>query len=359
MRQELPELASACRRMTGEAQPPLPDPGDEYILPLRWQDDSALVELLSYLERLCSWITVTVVDGSPDELFHRHASRFPAAVKHVRPASGGGGNGKVSAVLTAVRMSTAERLVLADDDVRYTRAALAAVVAALDSAEVVRPQNYFSRLPWHARWDTSRTLINRAFADDFPGTLAVRRSALEATGGYEPVLFENLELIRTVTAAGGREQPAPELFVARLPPTAKHFLKQRVRQAYDDFAQPGRLAAELALLPLLAGTLCLPSRRRTPALLGGAAAAMAVAEAGRRRHGGRKVFPFPTVLFAPLWVLERSVCVWLALGFRLCGGVPYAGSRLKTAAHSKALLRLRHAGKIRPAPSSRTDWKKQ
>lgn len=343
--------------MTERAPLLLPGPREEYILPLRWQDDSVLAELVSYLERLCSWIPVTVVDGSPEELFHRHAGRFPPAVKHLRPVTGGPGNGKVRAVLTAVRLSTAERLVIADDDVRYTREVLAAVIAALDDAEIVRPQNYFSTWPWHARWDTARTLINRNFTGDFPGTLAIRRAALQATGGYDPVLFENLELIRTVTAAGGREHRAPALFVARTPPTARHFLRQRIRHAYDDFAQPGRLCAELALLPLLVGILCQPVRRRTGALLGVAAVAVTLAEVGRVRHRGREVFPFGPVLFAPLWVLERALCIWIALACRFRGGVPYAGTRLKTAAHSARALRRRHAGKIRPSPFSRPERK--
>ena len=161
--------------MTGQAQP-FPGLRDEYILPLRWEDDRALAELVSYLERLHRWIPVTVVDGSPEELFRRHAARFPATVNHLRPAVGGGGNGKVSAVLTAVRLSTADRLVIADDDVRYTHEALAAVVAGLDSAHIVRPQNY-DCLALAGRWDTARTLINRTLTGDFPGTLAVRRGA--------------------------------------------------------------------------------------------------------------------------------------------------------------------------------------
>ncbi|MEC5189860.1 MULTISPECIES: glycosyltransferase [unclassified Arthrobacter] len=344
--------------MTGGA-PQLPaGRREEYILPLRWAGDAALGDLVQYLKQLCSWIPVTVVDGSPEQLFSQHKSAFPPAVNHLRPSPGGEGNGKVRAVLTAVRQSSAERLVIADDDVRYTRDSLAAVLAGLDSADVVRPQNYFTAWPWHARWDGSRTLINRAVTCDFPGTLAVRRAALEATGGYDPVLFENLELIRTITAGGGRENRAPGLFIARTPPTARHFLRQRIRQAYDDFAQPVRLTAELALLPLLAGILRQPARRRIPALLCGAVVAASLAEAGRRRHHGREVFPAGCVLFAPLWVVERAVCIWIALALRLTGGAPYAGLRLKTAAHSPATLRLRHAGAVRPVPSHSSDRKK-
>ncbi|CAH0298299.1 hypothetical protein SRABI83_04435 [Arthrobacter sp. Bi83] len=328
----------------------LPEPlRAEYILPLRWAEDSGLDELVPYLEQLCSWIRVTVVDGSAADLYDCHQARFPVAVRHIRPAPGAGGNGKVTAVLTAVRLSCAERLVIADDDVRYTYEGLTSVLGGLDHAHVVRPQNFFSPLPWHACWDTARTLINRAFADDFPGTLAVRRDALVATGGYNAVLFENLELIRTVTAAGGVEKRMPALFIARRPPASRHFLEQRIRHAYDGFAQPRRLCAELALVPLLAAVLVQPPRLAVPAILGSAVAAVALAEVGRRRHRGRCVFPARTVLFAPLWVAERAVCSWIALALRLGGGVPYAGTRLKTAAHSVTELQVRHGGKIRLA----------
>lgn len=337
--------------MTKAAQPG-PRPDMEYILPLRWTEDSGIEELAEYIAELCTWTRVTVVDGSPAPLFARHRALFPPSVRHIPPKANdggaGGGNGKVAAVLTAVRLSRAERLVIADDDVRYTCEGLCAAFAALDDAELVRPQNYFTPLPWHARWDTSRTLINRAFGGDYPGTLAVRRSALAATDGYAGVLFENLELIRTVTAAGGREKQMPALLVARRPPTARHFFRQRIRQAYDDFAQPARLLAELAVLPVLAVVL---AQRRVPralAVLALAGTAVGIAERGRRRDGGRAAFPPSTAWFAPLWLFERAVCIWMALALRAGGGVPYAGVRIKTAAHSPAALRLRHQGKIRP-----------
>src|SRR5918912_708810 len=92
--------------------------------------------------------------------------------------------------------------------------ALAAIVAELDSADVVRPQNYFDPFPWHACLDTARSLLNRISGGDWPGTLGVRRSRLLATHGYDgKVLFENLELVRTVKAAGGVEAVPPGFFV--------------------------------------------------------------------------------------------------------------------------------------------------
>jgi hypothetical protein len=245
----------------------------------------------------------------------------------------------VNGVWTALRRPGPERVVIADDDVRWPLDVLRHAVGLLDCAEVVRPQNYFDPLPWHARWDTGRTLLNRAVAADWPGTLVLRRSVLIATGGYDgDALFENLELVRTVQAAGGRELRAIGLYVPRRPPTTRHFRSQRVRQAYDSIAQPGRQAAELAILP--AAVLAL-ARRRPGLLLVGAAATVGLAELGRRRAGGVAVFRPDAALWAPLWVGERAVCGWLAVAARLRGGVPYGGRRLSLAAHSVRWLRSR------------------
>ena len=314
-------------------------PEAEYILPLRWFSDEGLDELTGYLRMLSDWIRITVVDGSAPALFKVHAAAWAGLVEHRRPEVWPGRNGKVAGVMTGVRHSRKEYLVLADHDVRYTLPALRRLVALLAGADVVRPQNYFLTLPWHARWDTARTLLNRAAASDFPGTLGVRRSALEATDGYDgDVLFENLELIRTVKAAGGRELRADDLFVGRIPATAAHFRGQRIRQAYDDFAQPVRLAVELTLLPLMIFAARRPARW-IPLL----AAAVAMAEAGRRRKNGRAVFPPTSALWAPCWLLERAVCIWLALGQRLAGGVKYAGNRMPTAGTPRYQLRRRYA----------------
>ncbi|GAA4917798.1 hypothetical protein HD597_005764 [Nonomuraea thailandensis] len=310
----------------------------DYVLPLRWENDSGLGELTAYLRELRRHARVIVVDGSPQELFERHAAAWRGLAAHVRPARDlRFANGKVNGVITGLRLATAEHVVIADDDVRYDGCALARMDALLAGADLVRPQNHFSHSPWHARWDTARTLLNRAFGADYPGTLGVRRSFFARMGGYDgDVLFENLELIRTVRAHGGKELRPLDLYVPRLPPGAARFWSQRVRQAYDDLAQPARMALFLSVLPAVAGCVL---RRRYGPVAAGAGVAVALAEVGRRRAGGGRVFPRTAALFAPVWVLERATCSWLALGAALCGGVPYAGRRLRRAAHSVRWLR--------------------
>ncbi|WP_125132707.1 glycosyltransferase family 2 protein [Microbacterium sp. 10M-3C3] len=310
----------------------------EYVVPLRWPDAAGAGELGDYLAGIAEAAEVTVVDGSEDGVFAAVDAALPPRVRHVRPAGPPTLNGKVQGVLTGVRAARHVRVVIADDDVRYRDDQLRQVVAALAHADLVKPQNHFVPLPWHARWDTARTLLNRAGGADFPGTYGVRADVLDATGGYRgDILFENLELERTVRAAGGRVATRLDLLVARRPPRARHFLSQRVRQAYDSWAQPVRFVAELALLPAL-----LAGRRHPLVLAAGAALAVAAAEYGRRRAGGAAVWPPSSALWAPLWLFERAVTSWAALLLRPAGGVRYAGSRLRRAATPPRVLQRRH-----------------
>jgi hypothetical protein len=275
-----------------------------YVLPIRWSNDDGLVELTTYLRALPDWVELVVVDGSPDPIFECHAAAWEPLGTHLRPDPAlKTPMGKVGGVLTGIREASNEAVVIADDDVRYDEHSLARAVTLLGLADCIRPQNYFDELPWHARLDTARTLLNRSFGADFPGTLAVRRSSVLAAGGYDgDVIFENLELMRTIRAAGGVVLSPLDLYVARRPPSAEHFLSQRIRQAYDDFAIPARMATWLAVLPALTGALARGNRRGAAAAVAGS---VALAELGRRRAGGREYFPASSSLLAPVWILER------------------------------------------------------
>jgi hypothetical protein len=316
----------------------------DYVLPLRWEDDRDLADLTNYLRWLSERARVIVVDGSRQELFSRHHRAWHSIAEHVRPAPIAGLNGKVIGVHTGMMLATTDRVVIADDDVRYDHVTLDAVVTSLDHADLVGPQNVFRPMPWHAAWDTSRTLLNRALAADYPGTFAIRRTMFEQIDGYSPdVLFENLELMRTVKANGGAIRRPLDVFVTRRPSTVSRFLDQRVRQAYDDLAQPWRL---LVFLPILPAALSGRRGRRAVAML--LASSLGLAEIGRRRGGGAAVFPRWCVAFAPAWLGERAVCIWIAVLQRiLFGGVRYSGQRLATAAHSSSRLR-REAAARRP-----------
>ncbi len=322
----------------------------DYVLPIRCEScpPGSHDALVAYLDTIGSSARIIVADGSPDAVAATHVQLFGVVASHCRVDEDlRSRNGKVAAVRTAMRYSTHERVVIADDDVRYTPDSLRAVACALDEADLVIPQNVFPRdqMPWHARWDTARSLLNRAVGTDYPGTLAIRRSAFDAMGGYDgDVLFENLELIRTVGAAGGVVRARPDLFVLRLPPTSRTFWEQRVRQAYDDFARPSRLVLALATVPLLVAAV---GRRRWHLLAQGLLVSTALAEVGRRRDGAVAYVPASAPLFAPAWMLERGICAWLAVASRIVlGGCRYRGGIIRRAATPRRVLRRRLRGRL-------------
>jgi hypothetical protein len=321
-----------------------------YVLPLRCgsgRHDHG--ELAAYLRRLSEDVEVIVADGSDGPPFRAHRAWFAEPIRHLAPHSDLTFlNGKVNGVTTGLREASNEHVVIADEDVRYDFRSLAAVVAMLVDADLAVPRNAFEPRPWHARWDTARTLLNLAAGSDYPGTLGIRRSAFLAAGGYDGnVLFENLELMRTIRASGGRLATRGPI-VRRLPPSAEVFFRQRIRQAYDDLAQPGRLLAELSVAPLLAVAL---ARRAWIPISGVAAAAMAFAEVGRRRRGGRDSYPAASSLLAPGWILERATCVWIAVALRvLRGGCRYRDARIRRAATPMRELRRRVAARRLSAP---------
>ena len=212
-----------------------------YVLPIRRSGTAPPDELTDYLRGIAGHCELIVVDGSEPATFAHDADAWCGFARHLPPAPDvAGAYGKVRGVITGVRLASHERVVIADDDVRYRAAELDAVLDALDRYDLVSPQNHFDPLVWHAAWDTARSLLNRAFGYDYPGTLGVRRSTFLRLGGYDgDALFENLELMRTVEAGGGSVLHARALHVARHPPTTRHFLSQTCASGVRRLRVPG------------------------------------------------------------------------------------------------------------------------
>lgn len=312
-----------------------------YVLPLKWSDTSSSSEMTEYLAWLSRRIDVIVVDGSPVEVFEHHAERWSPLIKHIWPDPDlHFANGKVDGVTTGIRAAGSDAVIIADDDIRFDEETLARVIDSLVDHDLVFAQSYLDPTPWYAQWEEARILLNRAFGVQFPVAMGLRRSMFLAMGGYDGnVMFENLELIRSMRYAGARIAAPDDLFVRHLAPDQSWFWSQRVRQAFDDLTLRGRMALWLSLGPLAATAV---GKRRTRSIAAAALLAVGVAEIGRRRGGGAKVYPATAPLFAPLWLAERAVCSWVAMWHRLrTGGIPYRGGVVERAATPPKELRAR------------------
>jgi hypothetical protein len=303
-----------------------------YLLPIRRAAFSGAeaAELAEYFRLVNeAGCDLLIVDGSPALVFEQHGQVWRGLARHEAvDRSFGYLNDKVNGIHTGVNLAATEKIILADDDIRYTTNNIAAVSELLEQFEVVRPQNFLSPLPWWARMEAARMLINRATlrTADYPGTCAFRRSTMLRVGHYDgDVLFDNEEIIRHFARAGASVSYALNLFVQKQPPTLRKWKEQRPRQAYEDFGLRGKTAL-FATLPFVAAGLGIALGVQGLLLFAGllAGGSFALALGGRLRGTAARHFPFSVCLFAPLWVLERTASTYWAVYWHLTrGGYPF------------------------------------
>jgi hypothetical protein len=271
------------------------------VLDGTWRGD--LREFADYVSTLgMAKCDVIIVDDSPEHTFARNrrilcwVGRHVAALPRHRDL-----RGSVDPVRAALDLAPCDKVIVAGTTVRYDAVSLEEVCALLDYHDAVEPQDYLEPLPWWGGIEAGRILVHRGIEPlpDHGATFAFRKAALRG-----------IPIVDCVGASG--------VFVRRLPPQLGDWFNERPRQAGDDFDLPVKSAFFLALLPL-ALLLAAFGGLRFAGGYAGAVAIGAVALAVRGRVGAAGVFPLRSCLYAPLWVLERSVSVYWALALRVAG----------------------------------------
>jgi hypothetical protein len=145
---------------------------------------------------------------------------------------------------------------------------------------------------------------------DHGATFGFRRSALRGLRGVEAE--GGADHVRRLAAQGAEVYSASDVFIQRQPPPFATWLNERPRQADDDFFMPVKSAFFFALIPMTL-VLALLGGLRIASGYAGAVAFASTVLAIRGRIGAAPFFPLRACLFAPLWVLERSVSVYWAL----------------------------------------------
>jgi len=307
------------------------------------EDATAPHELQSFAAYLSSLAVagceVVIVDDSPhfdrNRRIFRWVGRHVAALPRHRSL-----RGAVDPVRAALDLASCEKIVVGNARVRHDADTIAAMCALLDVHEVVEPQDYYDPLPWWGGIDAGRILVHRGIEPlpDHGATFGFRRAAIRGLHGLDALDDGADDAVRRLQTQGAAVHLAGELFVRCEPPTVTSWLRERARHADADFALPLKTAFFFALLPI-AALLVAFGNAPLAAAYAGALVAGSLALAVRGRIGAAEVFPLRATLFAPLWMLERSVSVYWALFRKLTGatverpilaegraGVPPAGT---------------------------------
>jgi len=267
-----------------------------------------LHELATYLSRLavCDF-EIIVVDASPDAEENRRVLRWVG--KHVL--------GALDPIRIALDLASCEKVIVADAHVRYTDQTLDHICDLLDLHEVVEPQDYFDPLPWWGGIEAGRILVHRGIGPlaDHGSTFGFRKRALR---GLRALNTSADDWVRRLASQGAEVFSAAEIFVRRLPPLLEEWLRDRPRHAGDDIAVPFKAAFFFALLPVTVLLAFLGNSGMAFSYLG-LIAFSSLALAIRGRIGAAPFFPLRACLYAPLWLLERSIAVYWAL-FRKVSG---------------------------------------
>jgi DNA-binding MarR family transcriptional regulator len=281
-----------------------------------------LRDLAYYLSTLSvAGCEVIVVDGSPSSIFERNRNVLRWVARHVaaRPRHRNF-TGGIDCVRTAIDVSNCDKIIVADENVRYHADAIESVCDLLDLHEVVEPQDYFEPLPWWSGIEAGRMLVHRGVEPlpDHGATFGIRKSSVRGLRGVDIAWSNGEDAVRRLASQGAEVFFACDVFVRRLPPPLDHWLRDRPRQADGDFALPVKTAFFFALLPVAILLATFGGIK----LAGGYAGAIACASmilAVRGRGGASSFFPLRACLCAPLWVFERSVSVYWALFRKLQG----------------------------------------
>lgn len=276
---------------------------------------------------------VLIVDGSSAEVFDLHDDVWRVVCRHIKvDPQYKFLNGKVNGIHTGVALTNHEAIILADDDIRYTPENVVRMIDLLARHEMVRPQNYLSPLPVWARTEAARMLINRGWlaTGDYPGTLGVRRSAMLRVGHYDgDVLFDNEEIVRHFRLHKASIFYARGIFLLKRPPTFRKWIEQRPRQAYEDFVMRLKTFFFAALPFAFALAWIFGGWQLSLAMWCLVAASSMVVAARGLGDEATRFFPWWACLYAPLWIIERTVSTYWAFYWKLAyGGYPFGDKLL-------------------------------
>jgi len=293
-----------------------PDRRCAYVIAIERSAGAAgdLEPLAGYLSNLgVIGCEVIVVDGSPREIFEENRRVLRWVGRHIAPRQQHRHAPGIDPVAAAIEFASQEKVIVADEAVRYTARDVDQLCDLLELHEVVVPQDYLDPLPWWGGIEAGRILVHRGIEPiGDGGTFGFRRTAVRGLRAIDAQLDESDEPLRRLGMRGAEVFSAHDVFVRREPPQLTQWLRERSRTAEADLAMPVRSAVFFGVIPMA----LLLAMLGGAGVAGGYATAIALASlvlALRGRSGAGAFFPLRACLYAPVWVLERSISVYWAL----------------------------------------------
>lgn len=286
-----------------------------------------LTSLAGYLSSLSvAGCEVVILDSNSNPVFEDNARVLRWVGRHtgVR-AIYRSAFGVVDIVRAAADLASCEKVIVADAGARWNADSIGEACELLDVHEAMVPEEYLGAERWWSSLDAARLLLRRGLNFEPAGatTFAFRRTVVRALRTFPPAVDD--DHLRRLILGGVEVFPASGTFVQLQSTELEHWVGSRPRVASGSFNEPVQAAFFFAVVPTLLLVAFAAGPRVAAALLG-IMAFGTITLSLRGRAGAAAYFPMRTVLLAPVWLLERSVSVYWALGAKLRGESFEAGA---------------------------------
>ncbi|WP_186131940.1 hypothetical protein [Burkholderia gladioli] len=246
-------------------------------------------------------------------------------------------NKKTLNIISAVRHSTSDYLILLDDDSEITLAVVNKIVGELNRVDCVRTSVSFSKENLTNMVDMCGIFIVNSTCKDrqFWGMQALRRSvAHHLFDVRRNTLFDELTFFRHLISRGATFSYLADVsIVSHCDRSYTEFFEQRLRYSYENFAYPMRSCLFFSIIPIIiAASLLFGFQVMMFALACLSTISIFFSLVGWMASRKASKHSIVINLAAPLWVGLQSIFIWLAL-LRIClGGKEFSGSNLRYAA---------------------------
>ncbi|MGE5403022.1 MAG: hypothetical protein ACM3S2_21690 [Ignavibacteriales bacterium] len=282
-------------------------------------------ELAGYFRMLNSLgCEVLVVDSSPLDVFAGFEGAWYYLCRHVKVDSRFHYlSDKLNSICTGADLATCEKIIVAEDDVRYSPADILRMCEMLEDFDLVRPQNYISPLQWWSRMESVHTLMNRAVfpGGDYSNTLAFLNTAFKKHCHFgKSSYYDSDDIIMQFALRRAKICYALDFLILKKSPSLSCWRDQMFQNIFDNFDFSLRTVLLLLLIPV--GILLALFAGPKTALIYSTAvilSSITVAFMGRHR-GGRQFYPIGLLVYAPLWLLDVVINNYRALYWILSPG---------------------------------------
>lgn len=315
--------------------------GISIVIPIKVASLASLAGLRECLAKLLAHsfpfeVEIIIADESPKGVFAAIDAWFlhEARVAHICPRREirTGKNDKLNGIYDALNFVNYDYVVLVDDHYRLSVSNLDQVISLFGEYDCFKCMVNFDQMKITSLVDVCGIFIINLLHPykQFCGHLCFNSQTIKEIGfPSRDMLFDELGMELQFRKHEKKVHFAGNIFLNAVQKiTWKRFFEQRLRYAYENFAFPFRFTLFLAILPLI---FACAAHAGTAAALGLVAlmtfAVMGLCLVGQIKYRQGQ-FPIWTFLLSPIWFWFYPFTTWMAVVYRLRGGVSFGGRKL-------------------------------